>query len=323
MKTLKLLPFTLAVLLGMAGTVEPATIESGDAGIGTVAKITFDKKDLKSDAPEISIHTGTNFTPPEQNIPYAKHSIVPPTKSDAWCDPHANPMLPDNTNYDLCYGNAYDARWVLLDFNKLKKQGVGKVEVDITARRYLIGDANLPSNFLVPGLTVFQGRQDQGAWGSWFPNMYQTSPQFWGWELTPFTGGTTESLGWASGYSDTGSLDTVTVSGNYFLKGNPKNYYLTVGVGGDARDGNENHDVNFELLVKVKKYVAPVGPTTNCGFPQPYDACGCPPGTHWHPQMGHCMADDRFTGEYKGQEVTGAQCEACGCKRTLAYGKCP
>jgi hypothetical protein len=326
MKTLKCWPFLMTAFLCMAGTAQSAVIASGETGIGSVANITFDKTDLKSDAP-VSIHTGTNFTPPEQNIPYVKPSLVPMTKSDAWCDPSANPLQPENTSYDLCYGNAYDARWIVLDFNKLKKQGIGKVAVSITAKRYTIGDINLPINNLVPALAVFQGLQNQGAWGKWFPNTFQTTPPFWGWKLTPFKDGATESAGWATAYTPTGGQSEITVDGVLKLVGGNNNY-LSVAVGGDARDPANIHDVNFELAVKVAKYVAPKpGPSPNsCPngivIPPGYDACGCKTGTHWHPQMNHCMADALFAG-YEGEMVTGAQCAACGCVKTLAFGKCP
>ena len=92
MKRLNLAPFLMTAIFCLTGTLEAATIVSGETGIGSVANITFDKNDLKSNAPEISIHTGTNFTPTQQNIPYAKYSLVPRTKSDAWCDPAANPI---------------------------------------------------------------------------------------------------------------------------------------------------------------------------------------------------------------------------------------
>ncbi len=325
MKRLNLAPFLMTAIFCLTGTLEAATIVSGETGIVSVANITFDKNDLKSNAPEISIHTGTNFTPTQQNIPYAKYSFVPRTKSDAWCDPAANPSDLKNTSYDQCYGNAYDARWVVLDFNKLKKQGYGNIAVEITARRYFIGDANDASNDLVPALAVFQGLQNQGGWGHWFPNQFQGSPQFWAWKLTPFTGGTTNSSGWATAYTPTGGQDKITVDGVLKLKGGGNNY-LSVAVGGDARKPGNIHDVNFELVVKVTKYKkpAPAAPgTTSCGFPAGYDDCGCRAGTHWHPQMNHCMADELFAGGYENEAVQGAQCAACGCKRTQAFGKCP
>lgn len=324
MKRLNWVPYLMTAMFFMCGTAGAATIVSGETGIGSVANITFDKKDLKSDAPRASIHTGTNFTPTEQNIPYARYSIVPRTKSDSWCEPSANPAQPDNTSYDQCYGNAHDVRWVVLDFNKLKKQGIGNVAVEITARRYTIGDADDASNRLVPALTVFQGLQNQGGWGSWFPNQFQGSPQFWGWKLTPFTGGTTNSSGWATAYTPTGGQDNITVDGVLKLKGGGNNY-LSVAVGGDARDPANIHDVNFELVVKVTNYKKPPasGGATSCGFPAGYDDCGCKAGYSWHPQMNHCMANELFAGGYENEAVTGAQCAACGCKRTLAFGKCP
>ncbi len=325
MKSQKLMPFILTALTTslMGAPSGAATISSGATGIGYVAKIELLKTDMKDGAPEISVQTGKNFTPSEQNIPYVKPDLAPFTKSDAWCDPAANPKNHDNTSFDECYGNAKTAKWVLLDFNKLKKQGVGKVAVQITAKRYFIGNADLGANDLVPALTVFQGIQNQGTWGDWFPNKFQQDPKFWGWKLTPFTGGTTESSGWATAYNETGGLESVFVDGVFVLKGGNNNY-LSVAVGGDARVPGDSHDANFELVVSVKKYTPKPGALPlNCGAPPPMDACWCSPGFHWHPQMGHCMEDSRFTGEYAGQAIQGEQCYACGCKRTLAYGKCP
>ena len=57
------------------------------------------------------------------------------------------------------------------------------------------------------------------------------------------------------------------VDGVFVLKGG-NNSYLSIAVGGDARIPGDSHDANFELLVKVKKYVPNPGPQpANCGAP--------------------------------------------------------
>lgn len=309
MKTRNLIsPITLAVAC-LSGTATAADIYGG-TGLGFsnnagqwVANMVFNKKDLKVGT-EAVIRTGDDLTPASQKG-FGTTLIVPPTKSMAWCDPVSNPDLPGNTDINQCYGWAMFSKWAVLDFNALQKAGIRKFWVSITARRYNDGIAEerdasgkllAGDDDLIPGLTVFKGRQDVGAHLHWYPNKFQKMP-FWAWKLTPFAGGNTKSNGWSTGYMAAGSLDAATVAGQVVLKPGGQNY-LSVAIGGDARHeaASSKHDVNFELSVKLYRREPKVGGgggTTGGGGSAAgkLDKCGCEIGvTEWHASMNHCMA---------------------------------
>jgi hypothetical protein len=292
-------PLIMAATLGLAMACQAATVSPGSGGY--TASIAFKKKDLRTG--EVT----QNFS----------------TTPISWCNPTVNPNNPNpaNTSFDGCYGSAGDAKWFLLDFTKLPKQEVGKIKVTITA------SSHSSTGLVPPAITVFQGYQDGGTWGTWFPNQFQGSPSFWASKLMPFTGGTTNSSGWATAYSassSTGGIDSISVEGDLKLKKGRKNAqynYLTVIVGGDTHKLGENQAVDFTLGVKIAK---PVKPGGGGGF----DACGCPAGTLWHHEMNHCMAIGLCDlEEYKGQCQTGDQCIACSKngvpQRPKPGGVCP
>jgi len=300
MKTKQWMPLVMAATLGLALTSQAATVTPGSGGYA--ASMAFKKKDMKS---------GETVFPSFTALP------------NGWCAPHANPTNPANTSFDACYGFAEGSKWFLLDLTKLPKQEVGKVKVAITA------SSQSTSGLVPPAITVFQGYQNEGAWGAWFPNEFQGSPAFWANKLQPFTGGKTNSSGWATAYSatsSTGGIDTINVEGDLVLKKGKKNLnnnYLTVIVGGDTHKLGDTAPVNFNLSVKISKPVKPGG-----GGAGGFDACGCPAKYLWHPEMNHCMAIKLCDlAEYKGQCQTGDQCIACSKngipQRPKPGGVCP
>lgn len=156
-------------------------------------------------------------------------------------------------NSASCYGSSYGSKWTLVDLNGLQKAGMRSVWVTVTLSRYDDQDGTSTDDDLIPGLTVFRGRQDVGAHGFWYPNQFQESPEFWAWKLSPFhttTAKSDTSGGWATAFGAT-DPGAVSVSGLVPLKPGNQNY-LTIAVGGDARDGSSAHDVNFELSVTAR-----------------------------------------------------------------------
>lgn len=152
-----------------------------------------------------------------------------------------------------CYGSANGSKWTVVDLNGLQKAGLKSVWVTVTAKRYDDQDGTATDDDLIPALTVFRGRQDVGVHGFWYPNQFQESPDFWAWKLSPFhttTAKSDTSGGWATAHGADDS-SSASVSGQVPLKPGNQNY-LTVALGGDARDGSSGHDVNFELTVTVR-----------------------------------------------------------------------
>jgi len=158
---------------------------------------------------------------------------------------------------DSCYGSAFGSKWTVVDLNGLQRAGLKSVWMTVTAKRYDDQDGTAADDDLIPALTVFRGRQDVGVHGFWYPNQFQESPEFWAWKLSPFhttMAKSDTSGGWATGH-DADDASTASVNGQVPLKPGNQNY-LTVAVGGDARDGSSGHDVNFELTVTVTMKVA-------------------------------------------------------------------
>lgn len=303
MKTRKVLPLAIAALTVLSGSASAAEVYGG-SGIGFsnnpsqfVTSVVFDKADAKAGAAPVIVKTGDDVTPPQQKG-LGTTITIPPTKSMAWCDPVSNPDIPNNTDFNTCYGWGMFSKWVVLDFNALQKAGMTSVWVSMTAKRYNDGVAQetdskgkvlASDDDLVPALTVYQGRQDVGIHNHWYPNKFQKTP-FWAWKLTPFAGGATKSNGWSTGYMAGGSRDSANVTGRFKLKPGGQNY-LTVVVGGDDKEPTKKHDVNFEFDVSLSKK-APM--TSNSGGGSKaagsFDKCGCDIGvTEWHPAMNHCM----------------------------------
>ena len=231
MKKHCLLYLFMVVLLSLSAPGEAAEIHAGQ-GIGYspwsfpwVGTIVFNGWDAVSGA-EFVVKTGDDVTPPSQANTDAK-LIVPPLNYISWCNSYANPLVKNNENFNACYGNAQYSHWYVLDLNDLWKHGMRGVWVSIAAERVS------PTDGLVPALTVFQGRQEVGSTLHWFPQEYQPRPVFWADGLKPFTGGTTQSRGWATAY-DSKSKDLAQVTGWVRLHPGGGNY-LTVVVGGDAR----------------------------------------------------------------------------------------
>lgn len=275
-------------------TVNPGT---GASPTGPwVANIVFSKLDAKKGT-SATLKTGDNITHPDQAADAAKNSltqIVPTLKSMSWCDTdNVKTLMADAGGVDAskCYGWSMHSRWVVLDLNALQKGGMGNVWVSITAKRYDNGDGVATEDDLVPALSVFEGRQDAGIHLHWYPSQLQTSPKFWAWKLAPFNSKASQSNGWATAYLAQGSLDSANVTGKFKLRPGGQNY-LSVAVGGDAKDPDNKHDVNFLLEVAVsKKKPASASNSGSNGGAGGIDKCGCEIGvTQWHPSMNHCMA---------------------------------
>ncbi len=314
MKTRQLISPIAILLASASGSAGAAEIYGGN-GIGFsnntvnpttgappsgpwVANIIFGKQDVKTGAAPATIKTGDNITHPAQAADAAKNGntqIVPTLKSMSWCDTDGvKALMTETIESGKCYGWSMHNRWMVLDFNALQKAGLTSVWVSMTAKRYNDNDAITTEDDLVPALTVFQGRQDQGIHLHWFPSQFQQMASFWAWKLTPFAGGITKSNGWSTGYMAAGSLDSANVTGKLKLKPGGQNY-LTVSVGGDAKhsDPKLKHDVNFAFEVTVSRKKPATASTSGGGGSAAgnLDKCGCEIGvTQWHASMNHCMA---------------------------------
>jgi hypothetical protein len=223
-------------------------------GIGYEAKLIFDKSDTKPGAAPVSLHSGQTFSTPGDG---GNVTAIRTTASMAWCDPVINP---DGAAPGTCYGWSHNSRWFLIDLSRLKKQGLGSVWVTLDLKRYDSGPADdkdskgnpQENDDLIPALTVWRGNQNRGPHVHWYPAEHQETPEFWGWLLqrTPFVK-TLPMDCFASAYA-TPMQDLATVHGKFKLRGGNQDY-LTVAVGGDAKDPNSKHPVHYELVVDVKK----------------------------------------------------------------------
>ncbi len=74
----------------------------------------------------------------------------------------ANPIAPG------IYGWTHTSRWALIDLNPLYANGHTVVDVNITLGRYDDGTAGRED--LIPGLTVWLGREDLGNWSHTYVN---------------------------------------------------------------------------------------------------------------------------------------------------------
>lgn len=306
------LSVSLFSLFALMASAQAADVVGGGGLAGTsssplVGSIVFNKDDLTKGL-TVSVNSGQDITPVKQKT-LGVSLLVPKTGSIAWCDPVANPSITNNTDSNLCYGAVNESKWFVLDFNDMQKKGVKTVYLRMAAKTFSDGDNNPADDDLVPALSVFQGRQDLGGILDWYPNQFQTSPAFWAWQLSPFTGTATgNSSGFATAHGAV-SPDKAIVTGKLTLKPGGQNF-LTVAVGGDARDANP-HDANFQLAVKVGKKAIPASCPPQSGA---FDLCGCEAGKQWHAAMNHCMSDASCNSPaYLGQCKTAQMCQDdCG-----------
>lgn len=281
----------LTTLLGLQPMAQAAEVIAADNAEETtspwLASIQFIKFDLTSSIPVV-IKTGDELTTDPQLGPVS-NVTVPRLGSMSWCDPAANPIDPANTNIAECFGSAADSQFLVLDLNKVRKKGAKKAYLRLTLKAYDDGDHS-PGDAdedLIPALTVYSGRPEQGQGLSWYPNKYQNDPALSQWQLKPFTGkDTNNNSGWTTGFFGDNSSSQVTLNGKLTLKPGNQNYW-TVAIGGDARHSNlaAKHPANFRLSVLVDS--KPI----KAGIDKEIDACGCTVGvTQWHPAMQHCMS---------------------------------
>lgn len=222
----------LPVSSGAAEILGGTGVGFDDAPIPWVSTIVFDKQDAKAGAAEFVVQTGDDVTPPSQQDSNTK-IWVPYLAATSWCDSYANPLIRNNQDFGLCYGNGWQSNWYVLDLNALQKSGLKGVWVSVTAKRIADGTETSADNLLVPALTVWQGKQTEGSNLQWFPQTFQSTPKFWANQLSPFTGGNTQSTGWATAYG-AATPDRAEVTGWVKLQPGGRNF-LTVAVGGDAR----------------------------------------------------------------------------------------
>lgn len=254
---------------------------SGGIGINYMGKFIFDNKMTKFNmakglfGTELSIINQTNGFPGFDDDSNAKEAIsIPPLRSMSWNNPQSNPDGIVKTDAANGFGSGAHSQWYLVDLSKLPS---GKYYVSIKLERYNDGQAvevtpatattaeqTLPSDDdLVPALTVFNGYQNRGISGSWYPNQFQeTQTPFWAEMLKPeklLLGSNTKQAGYDTAFGSA-DADTAHVSGAIRLDPAGKvaktNRYLTVAIGGDDRNNPQNkHDVNYKLTVKVHSCV--------------------------------------------------------------------
>ena len=256
---------------------------SGGMGINYIGKFIFDNKMTKFDMAKGLF--GTDLTVINQPNGFAgfagdKHAseaiTIPPLRSMSWNNPQSNPDISQNTDLAQGFGSGVHSQWYLVDLSKLS---AGKYYVSIKLERYDDGQAvevtpatattaeqTLPSDDdLVPAITVFDGYQNRGISGTWFPNQFQkTTTPFWAEMLKPesvLLGANSATAGFDTAFG-AAENDRAQVSGVIKLDSAGKvaktNRYLTIAIGGDDR--TTKHDVNYQLTVKVHSCVgAPCG----------------------------------------------------------------
>lgn len=251
---------------------------SGGLGVNYVGRFTFDNAMAKVDmekgkwGTELTVINQSNGFPGfKADSTPAEAITISPLKSMSWNNTQSNP---DETTTDLAkgFGSGLHAQWYLVDLSKL---AAGNYYVSVKLERRDDGQAvevipatttateqTLPSDDdLVPALTVFDGYQNRGISGTWFPNQFQkTTTPFWAEMLkaeNTLVGTNTGKKGFDTAFGMTND-DIAQVSGTIKLdsvsKG-PKqsNRYLTIALGGDDRNTANKHDVNYKLTIKVHK----------------------------------------------------------------------
>lgn len=238
----------------------------GGTGINYVGRFVYDNAMAKVDwvkkfPTELSIINAANgFAGYAGDTTPAEAMDILPLKSMSWNNAHSNP---DETTTDIekGFGSGLHSQWYLLDLSKLS---AGNYYVSVKVERYDDGqkDAILPSNDdLVPAVTVFDGYQNRGVSGTWFPNKFQTTiTPFWAEMLKPESvlEGLSGDKGFDSAFNRAGGNDNVAqVQGTIKLDSTSKgfvksNRYLTIAIGGDDKNAAA-HDVNYKLTIKLHK----------------------------------------------------------------------
>lgn len=253
---------------------------SGGVGINYTGKFIFDKQMTKFDmakglfGTDLSVINQANGFPGFAGDSHEKEAItIPALRSMSWNNPQSNPDGVVTTDLAKGFGSGGHSQWYLVDLSKLSS---GKYYVSIKLERYNDGQAvevvpasataaeqTLPSDDdLVPALTVFDGYQNRGISGSWYPNQFQeTKTPFWAEMLKPektLLGSNTKQAGFDTAFGSV-DADTAHVSGTIKLDAAGKlaqtNRYLTVAIGGDDRNAQNKHEVNYKLTVKVHSCV--------------------------------------------------------------------
>ncbi len=261
------------LLENLAKNVKNGVIVGG-VGINYTGKFLYDNKMTKFDGAkglfgtELTVINQPNGFPGFAGDFYPKEAIViPPLRSMSWNNPQSNPDVVQNTDLTKSFGSGLHSQWYLVDLSKLS---AGRYYVSIKLERFNDGQAvevtpatattaeqTLPNDDdLVPAITVFNGYQNRGLSGSWFPNQFQkTTTPFWAEMLKPegvLVGANTQKAGFDTAFG-LAEDDRAQVSGVIKLdsagKMSKTNRYLTVVIGGDDR--TTKHDVNYQLTVKV------------------------------------------------------------------------
>lgn len=240
----------------------------GGIGIAYVGKFVYDNAMAQVDwvkkfPIELSIINAKNgFAGYAGDTTPAEAITIPPTISTAWNDLASNPDE-KTTNLEKGFGSGRNAQWYLLDLSKL---AAGNYYVSVKVERYDDGQKEVSpavsNDDLVPAVTVFDGYQNRGISGTWFPNKFQaTKTPFWAEMLKPenVLEGLGGDKGFDTAFNRAGGNDSLAqVQGTITLDSTSKgfvksNRYLTIALGGDDRNYAAPHDVNYKLTIKLHK----------------------------------------------------------------------
>ncbi|MCP9451522.1 MAG: VPLPA-CTERM sorting domain-containing protein [Nitrospira sp.] len=159
------------------------------------------------------------------------------------------------------YGWTHTSRWALIDLNPLYANGHTVVDVNIALGRYDDGTAGRED--LIPGLTVWLGKEDLGNWSHTYVNgINSTNWGAWNGDPPCAPAGTCSYFPtlaqaglaghvWADGDDHTSPTGTASVFINDLVLGPGGNNYLTVVLGGRADLASTGAAKNFIASVSV------------------------------------------------------------------------
>ncbi len=163
--------------------------------------------------------------------------------------------------YPGTYGWAHTSRWSVIDLNGLYDAGHTNVQLTVTLQ-----DSN--GTGLIPGVTVWQGKEDLGNYSSRYVNgIDSTNWDQWNGGGLCAPAGTCSyyptlaqaGLGgnvWAAADSQTSPTGTATVSLNTILTAGNNNYFTFV-MGGNAPLSSTGAARNFQATVSVAPVPVP------------------------------------------------------------------
>ncbi|MCP9439500.1 MAG: VPLPA-CTERM sorting domain-containing protein [Nitrospira sp.] len=213
----------------------------------------------------LSANTGQalpiNTNPSNQHVDAGTNGLVDTIASKSHYDQIRLGGTADSPIYPGIYGWTHTSRWALVDLNPLYDNGHTQVDVSITLGRY--DDGTEGREDLVPGLTVWLGKEDAGNWLHTYVNGLDSA----NWDA--WNGGgdcapagtcsyfpTLAQAGlngnvWATGDDYTNPTGAATVLINGLALGPGGNNYLTVVLGGRADLTSTGAAKNFIASVSV------------------------------------------------------------------------